>query len=128
MSKNLSDAPHGMNLVIETNNGTVYIGRFDDSNGFEALLHDVDVYDPPEGTDPEAYIRETATYGVDVKHRDLKVDATQVTRWRPLGDIITVPPVRGVTSFASIPENTASMVSRSLVPTTSSLVGRKKLC
>ena len=30
---------------------------------------------------------ETATYGVDVKHRDLKIDATQVTRWRPLGDI-----------------------------------------
>ena len=87
MSQNLSDAPHGMNLVIETSSGTVYIGRFDDSNGFEALLHDVDVYEPAEGADPEAYIRETATYGVDVKHRDLKVDATQVTRWRPLGDI-----------------------------------------
>ena len=43
MSQNLSDAPHGMNLVIETTSGTVYIGRFDESNGFEALLHDVDV-------------------------------------------------------------------------------------
>ena len=77
----------GSEVFLETSSGTVYFGRFDDSIGFEALLHDVDVYEPAEGADPEAYIRETATYGVDVKHRDLKVDATQVTRWRPLGDI-----------------------------------------
>ena len=72
--------------VVETD-GTVYIGRFDETNGFEALLHDADVWEPKEGEEPDHWIRETATYGVDVKHRDLKISALEVTRWRPLGDI-----------------------------------------
>ncbi len=87
MSSNLTEAPHGMNLVIESKDGTVYIGRFDETNGFEALLHDADVWEPKEGEGPEHWIRETATYGVEVKHRDLKISALGVSRWRPLGDI-----------------------------------------
>ncbi len=87
MSSNIQAAPHGMNLVIETKTGKVYIGRFDESNGFEVLMHDCDVFEPTEGADSEHWIRETATYGVDVKHRDLKFSAIDITRWRPLGDI-----------------------------------------
>ena len=87
MSKNLTEAPHGMNLVIECKDGTVYIGRFDETNGFEALLHDADVWEPNEGEDADHWIRETATYGVDVKHRDLKISALEVVRWRALGDL-----------------------------------------
>ena len=45
------------------------------------------VYDPPTGADPEPYIRETATYGVDVKQKDFAFDASQVARWRKLGEI-----------------------------------------
>ncbi len=81
------NAPHGMNLVVETAGGTIYIGRFDESNGFEVLMHDCDVWEPKEAADAEQWVRETATYGVDVKHRDLKFPAGEVTRWRPLGDI-----------------------------------------
>lgn len=81
------NAPHGMNLVVETKNGTVYIGRFDESNGFEVLMHDCDVWEPKGDADVEQWVRETATYGVDVKHRDLKFPAGEVARWRPLGDI-----------------------------------------
>ena len=83
------NAPHGMNLVIETEGGVVYIGRFDESNGFEVLMHDCDVFRPGEneGVVAEHWIRETATYGVEVKHRDLKFPAGGVTRWRPLGEI-----------------------------------------
>jgi len=87
MSANINDAPHGMNLVIETKDGTIYIGRFDESNGFEVLMHDCDVFEPQEGKDAEHWIRETATYGVDVKHRDMTFSALGITRWRPLGDI-----------------------------------------
>ena len=46
MSANIQDAPHGMNLVVETQDGTVYIGRFDQTNGFEVLMHDCDVFKP----------------------------------------------------------------------------------
>lgn len=87
MSANLNDAPHGMNLVVETKDGHIYIGRFDMTNGFEVLMHDCDVFDPSKGEDAEHWIRETATYGVDVKHRDFTFPTAGVTRWRPLGDI-----------------------------------------
>ncbi len=83
----IASAPHGLNLVIETKAGRVIIGRFDNSNGFQVFLHDVDVWDPPAGADVEHYIRETATYGVDVKQRDFTCDAASVTRWRKLGEI-----------------------------------------
>ena len=87
MSADLRSAPHGLNLVIETRTGRVIIGRFDSTNGFEVVMHDVDVWDPAPGADAEAYIRETATYGVDVKQRDFAFDAASVVRWRRLGEI-----------------------------------------
>ena len=84
---NIHTAPHGQNLVIETKSGQVIIGRFDSTNGFQVIMHDVDVYDPPAGADPEPYIRETATYGVDVKKKDFAFDAGAVVKWRKLGDV-----------------------------------------
>jgi len=87
MTAPIHAAPHGQNLVVETRTGRVIIGRFDSSNGFEVLMHDCDVYDPPEGSDVEGYIRETATYGVDVKHKDFAFGAADVLRWRKLGDV-----------------------------------------
>ena len=36
----LHQAPHGINLVVETKTGRVVVGRFDAVHGFEALLHD----------------------------------------------------------------------------------------
>ena len=87
MSDPIHAAPHGQNLVIETRKGRVIIGRFDSSNGFEVLMHDCDVYDPPANADAELYIRETATYGVDVKHRDFSFAAGEVVRWRKLGEV-----------------------------------------
>ena len=83
----INDVPHGLNVVIETKSKRVYIGRFDSTSGFTALLHDVDVYEVKAGTDPEAYIRETALYGVDVKSRDLQIQVLDIERIRLLGDI-----------------------------------------
>ena len=87
MSTNIMNAPHGMNLVVECKDGKVVIGRFDESNGFEVLMHDVDLWVPKEGGDSAHWIRETATYGVDVKERDYRFPASEVAGWKPLGDI-----------------------------------------
>ena len=87
MSQRIHDAPHGQNLVIETRSGRVIIGRFDSAGPFEVLMHDCDVYEPQPGADPEPYIRETATYGVDVKQRDFSFPAAEIVRWRRLGEI-----------------------------------------
>ena len=87
MSSTIHDAPHGTNVVIETKTGKVYIGRFDAVQGFDVVMHDCDVFDPLAGGDREHWIRETATYGVDVKHRDLAFPMHEVARWRALGEI-----------------------------------------
>ena len=83
----IQDVPHGLNVVIETTGSRVYIGRFDSTSGFTALLHDVDVHEVAPGTDPEAYIRETALYGVDVKSKNLEIDVLGIKRIRLLGDV-----------------------------------------
>jgi len=87
MRANIMNAPHGMNLVVECTNGRVVIGRFDESNGFEVIMHDVDVWEPSGGDDSRTWVRETATYGVDVKHRDFRFPASEVAGWQPLGEI-----------------------------------------
>lgn len=83
----IHEVPHGINVVIETSARRVYIGRFDSTNGFTALLHDCDVMDFASDEAAEAYIRETAKYGVDVKQRDVSVDSQGIARIRLLGDV-----------------------------------------
>ena len=56
-------------------------------NGFTALLHDCDVHEVGDGEDSEAYIRETAKYGVDVNHKDVEVEVMNIKRVRLLGQI-----------------------------------------
>ena len=77
MQTNIMDAPHGMNLVVHCKDGSIVIGRFDESNGFEVIMHDVDLFDPASGNDAEHWVRETATYGVDVKHRDWRFPSSR---------------------------------------------------
>ncbi len=87
MNENIAHAPHGMNLVVEMTDGAVVIGRFDESNGFEVLMHDVDLWQSSQEGDRDHWIRETATYGVDVKERDWKFPANSVKGWTPLGQV-----------------------------------------
>ena len=84
---NIHEAPHGINLVVETDRNLVYIGRFDETNGFQVLMHDADVHEVAEGEDTEAYIKSVAKYGIAVNHRDVSFDAMGITRVRLLGDI-----------------------------------------
>ncbi len=87
MNENIAQAPHGMNLVVELKNGSAIIGRFDESNGFEVLMHDVDLWQEGQEGDREHWIRETATYGVDVKQRDCTFPSSDVQNWLPLGQV-----------------------------------------
>jgi hypothetical protein len=82
----IQDVPHGLNVVIETN-GTVYIGRFDSTNGFKALLHSCDVHTFAPGEDVEHYVRDAATYGVNVTQGDAEVDILGIRNVRLLRDV-----------------------------------------
>ena len=82
----IHEAQHGINLVVETND-TVFIGRFDQTNGFQALLHDCAIHAIGEGEDGEEFVRTAAKYGFAVDQRDVMVDVATIQRVRVLGDI-----------------------------------------
>jgi len=81
----IHEAPHGINLVVETAD-SVYVGRFDSTNGFQVLMHDCAIRQL-NGDEREAFVRETAKYGIPVDERDVVFDAAGVQRVRLLGDI-----------------------------------------
>ena len=83
----IQSAPHGINVVLETNDGRVVIGRFDSATPFTAVLHDCDVHALGPGEDAEHYIQTTATYGVAVNQRDAEVPCRSIRRVRLLGEI-----------------------------------------
>ncbi len=82
----IHEAPHGINLVVETDT-TLYIGRFDSTNGFEVLMHDVSIRPIQPDDDTEAFVKQTAKYGIAVDKKDVTFDAPAVQRVRVLGDI-----------------------------------------
>jgi hypothetical protein len=84
---NIHEAPHGINLVVETDRNVLYIGRFDETNGFQVLMHDADVHELTPGEDAEVYVRTAAKYGVAVNHKDVRFDTAGITRVRLLGDV-----------------------------------------
>ena len=82
----IHQAQHGINLVVETDD-TVYIGRFDQTNGFQALLHDCAIHPVAAGEDSEAFVRTCARYGFAVDKRDVMVDVGAIRRVRVLGEV-----------------------------------------
>lgn len=82
----IHEVPHGLNVVLETGDA-LFIGRFDSLVGLKALLHDCDVHHLAPGEDAEHYVRETATYGVNVTQRDAEVEIMGVRRVRLLRDV-----------------------------------------
>ena len=82
----IHEAPHGINIVIDTQDA-IYIGRFDNTDGFEAILHDCAKHAISPGIDPEIFVKETAKYGVSVELKDLRLPTSSVKRVRILGDV-----------------------------------------
>ena len=82
----LTEEHHGINLVVETTD-KIYIGRFDNSNGFQVLMHDCAIHPIAGGEEAEEFVRNTAKYGVAVDQRDVVFDAASIKNVRVLGDI-----------------------------------------
>ncbi len=82
----IHEAPHGINIVVDTEE-TIYIGRFDKTAGLEVVMHDCAEHRIEAGEDTDAYVKQTAKYGIAVDHRDLTFPIAGVTRVRILGDI-----------------------------------------
>lgn len=82
----IAQAPHGINLVVETDNA-VYIGRMGKPEGDKVRMHHAATFNVNPDQSPEALIRETAKYGVPVAHLDLVFAPIGIRRIRKLGDI-----------------------------------------
>lgn len=82
----LTEAHHGINLVVETND-KIYIGRFDNSNGFQILMHDCAIHTIQKREDADEFVKTTAKYGVAVDERDVLFDAVGVKSVQVLGDV-----------------------------------------
>ena len=83
---NITQAPHGINVVVETD-GAVYIGRLGKVDGEQARLHHAAMFAVSPGQSAEGIIRQTARYGVPVEHTDLLFETRGIKRVRKLGDI-----------------------------------------
>jgi len=83
---NIHEAPHGINLVVETP-AIVYIGRFDNTDGFQVIMHDCAIHKVQSEEAAEGFIKQTAKYGIPVDERDVTLEAINVKRVRILGDI-----------------------------------------
>ena len=82
----IAQAPHGMNVVVETE-GTVIIGRLGKLEGDRVNMHHVAIFRVAAGENPEPIIQHTAKFGVPVEHRDLSFEAQAVRRVRLLGQV-----------------------------------------
>jgi hypothetical protein len=83
---NITQAPHGVNLVVETERA-IYIGRLGKPEGNRVKMHHAAVFPLPASEDPEALIRRTAKYGVPVEHQDLVFEVQGIRRVRKLGEV-----------------------------------------
>jgi len=82
----ITQAPHGMNVVVETED-SVIIGRLGKLEGDQVNMHHAAVFQVTAGESTEELIRHTAKYGVPVEHVDLSFDTQFIRRVRKLGDV-----------------------------------------
>ncbi len=82
----IHEAPHGINLVVETPE-TIYIGRFDHTDGFQVVMRDCAIHPVSSPASAEAFVKNTAKYGISVDRREVVLEASRVGRVRLLGEI-----------------------------------------
>ncbi len=82
----ITQAPHGINLVVETEDA-VYIGRLGKPEGEQTKMHHAAVFPLNAGENAEELIRYTAKYGVPVEHVEMLFETGGIKRIRKLGDV-----------------------------------------
>jgi hypothetical protein len=81
-------ALHGITVVVDTVGPEVAVGRCDDIDEAQVVLHDADVHRAGDGGPSKAeWVARAADYGVWPKHRRLVLPRASVASIRPLGEI-----------------------------------------
>ncbi|MDH4132396.1 MAG: hypothetical protein OEW17_05270 [Gemmatimonadota bacterium] len=78
---------HGVTVVLETDTGVLYVGRYHEETAAGVLLHDAAEHQPaPGGTTAQAFVEKTLKFGVRAAHRNIVVPAASVRRVSRLVD------------------------------------------
>jgi hypothetical protein len=79
---------HGITVVVDTTGPYVFVGRCDDVDDREVLLHDVDVHKEGQGgKSKEDFVTHAARFGVWKKHDRVAIPRSEVASIRRLGEI-----------------------------------------
>jgi len=76
---------HGITVVVDTKDSTLYIGRCDEQTPEGVVLFDVDVHDRDSELSREDYLERARKFGVFKKHARFVVPAAMVESVNPLG-------------------------------------------
>jgi hypothetical protein len=72
---------HGVTVVLETEDGVLYVGRYHEESAAGVLLHDVAEHRAVAGgTTAQAFVEKTLKFGVRAAHRNIVVPTTSVRR------------------------------------------------
>lgn len=72
---------HGVTVVVEVDDGTLYVGRYHEETPAGVLLHDVAEHrDAPGGPTAREFVGRTLKFGVRAAHRNLVVPSGSVRR------------------------------------------------
>ena len=77
---------HGVTVVLETDGGAVYVGRYHEETPAGILLHDVAEHHEGLGMTAEEFVRKTQKFGVRAAHQHLVVPSSAVQRLSRLVD------------------------------------------
>ncbi len=78
---------HGITVVVETTDGSVYVGRCEDEDGTAVVLLDGDVHRPDDELTRAAYLERAWQVGVWKRFDRLVLDRTDVVGLEPLGEL-----------------------------------------
>jgi hypothetical protein len=78
---------HGITVVLETKEGTTYIGRYDTEDETGVHMLDVGVHQLSAAVSRDDYIRKSARLGIRTEHKHIVIPSNQVLQITPLGEL-----------------------------------------
>jgi hypothetical protein len=79
---------HGVTVVIETHGSRTYVGRYDSETENGILVMDVGLHDEQTGVSQDEYLRRTAKFGIEIRHRRMLIPRPEVVRITRLGEVV----------------------------------------
>ena len=79
---------HGITVVVDTNQGSIFVGRCEEMDDRKVILLDADVHRAEDSEQSqEEWVRRAAQFGVWKKYDRLTIPCAEVVSVRRLGDL-----------------------------------------